>query len=289
MRVRLRILGTLAALLAGCTTVRPAPSSAPSAAAGSTTPSREAGPEAIFEEFAPADAQRIAQVQSIVESAAAEHDLEPELVYAVIWVESRFQVRAESPAGARGLMQLMPATAAALAKELGTPRARSFDPRFNVTAGSYYLRRLLDRFDGDEVLALAAYKAGAGNVNKWRERGQGLPDYSQRYVQAVLEARARFRGTPLNPEREHLLADAGAATRTTRPPQPDPGPVPAETAPLEPPSLDRAPVEDEPVFEPRPDLDVRGEPRTRPRPPTPPAPNRGPAEVGIGVLPGVDE
>lgn len=134
---------------------------------------------------------RIRDVQPIVERAAQRHRLDPSLINGVIWVESRFDTRAKSSAGARGLMQLMPSTAAWLAESMGHRRGRAFDPEFNVAAGAYYLDRLINRYRGDLRWALVAYNAGPGNADKWRKRGT-LPEGSQRYVSRVLEARARF-------------------------------------------------------------------------------------------------
>jgi hypothetical protein len=111
----------------------------------------------------------------------------------MIWVESRFDPKAKSPAGARGLMQLMPSTAAYLAKRMGEQSARAYDPEFNVRAGALYLAEMKQKF-GDEQLAVAAYHAGPGNVKKWVEAGQDFPEYSDAYVAKVMAARARFTG-----------------------------------------------------------------------------------------------
>jgi hypothetical protein len=142
--------------------------------------------------FSPSDRERIAAVQPWVEQTAARRELDPDLLNGVIWVESRFQPRAHSPAGARGLMQLMPATAAEMAKELGRPTTRIYDPEVNIELGSLYLLHMLDRFDGDETLALAAYNAGGGNVRKWMAEDGELPPRSLQYVENVQRARLRF-------------------------------------------------------------------------------------------------
>jgi hypothetical protein len=142
--------------------------------------------------FSLSDRERIAQMQPWVEQIAVRHDLDPDLINGVIWVESRFQPRAQSPAGARGLMQLMPGTAAEMARELGRPVARVYDPELNIEMGTRYLLHMLDRFDGDETLALAAYNAGAGNVGKWMEEDGELPPRSLQYVENVQRARLRF-------------------------------------------------------------------------------------------------
>lgn len=113
----------------------------------------------------------------IVENARL-HGVRQSLVRAVIQVESAFNPSALSPKGAMGLMQLMPATA----REFGVGNA--FNPTENVRAGVAYLRQLLDRYDNNEELALAAYNAGPGAVDK---HGQNIPPYqeTQRYVSRV--------------------------------------------------------------------------------------------------------
>jgi soluble lytic murein transglycosylase-like protein len=109
--------------------------------------------------------------------AAAAARLADELVAAIAWVESRYEPRALSPAGAVGVMQLMPATA----REL---RVDPHDPAANLAGGAAYLRLLLDRFDGDLVRTIAAYNAGPGAV----ERYGGVPPFpeTRRYVAAVM-------------------------------------------------------------------------------------------------------
>jgi soluble lytic murein transglycosylase-like protein len=113
-----------------------------------------------------------------VQKAAAQYNLPPELVTAVIRAESNFKVRAVSSAGARGLMQLMPATA----KELGVEN--SFDIEQNIDGGAKYLRKMLDRFGGNVRKALAAYNAGPGTVIKYSGRVP-YPETRQ-YVKRVL-------------------------------------------------------------------------------------------------------
>ena len=113
-----------------------------------------------------------------VQKAAEKFNLPPELISAVIRAESNFQVRAVSSAGARGLMQLMPATA----KELGVKD--SFDIEQNIDGGARYLRKMLDRFGGNVRKALAAYNAGPGTVIKYNGRVP-YPETRQ-YVKRVL-------------------------------------------------------------------------------------------------------
>jgi hypothetical protein len=104
-----------------------------------------------------------------IDRVASENGLSPGLIKAVALVESGFDPHAVSPKGAQGLMQLMPGTA----KQYGVQDA--FDPLQNLRAGAVHLRHLLDRFDGDLTLALAAYNAGAGAVT----RHGGVPDYAE--------------------------------------------------------------------------------------------------------------
>jgi soluble lytic murein transglycosylase-like protein len=121
---------------------------------------------------------RKAGYEPLIQEHARRHSLRPELVRAVIQVESGFNPRALSPKGAMGLMQLMPATA----RDLGVVNA--FDPEDNIRGGTRYLRLLLDKYDGDERLALAAYNAGPGAVDKY---GRRVPPYREtlQYVQKV--------------------------------------------------------------------------------------------------------
>lgn len=122
------------------------------------------------------------QLTKLVGEVARQHALDVDLLHAVIAVESGFDPRAVSPRGARGLMQLMPATA----QRFGV--TDPFDARQNLSGGARYLRTLLDRFAGDVPLALAAYNAGEGAVDR---HGGRIPPYleTQRYVPRVLAMR----------------------------------------------------------------------------------------------------
>ena len=117
--------------------------------------------------------------EHLITAAATRHGVDPNLVHAVIRAESAYRPRAESHAGARGLMQLMPATA----KRFGVRDI--WDPEQNIEGGVAYLRFLQHRFDGDIRLALAAYNAGEGAVAKY---GNRIPPYreTRTYVKRVL-------------------------------------------------------------------------------------------------------
>jgi soluble lytic murein transglycosylase len=133
------------------------------------------------------------EYEHIVTAHARNYDLEPELLAAVIYAESRFQPDAVSPAGAVGLMQLLPETAKGIALRTGGDRfvvADLRDPEINVRYGSWYLDHLRERYDGDMRLALAAYHGGQGNVDRWLEQGGGIAFAETRdYVDEVLRVR----------------------------------------------------------------------------------------------------
>ena len=143
--------------------------------------------------------------QDIIRQQASKERLDPALVAAVIYAETKFNPR-PSPAGAQGLMQIMPATADFLARRSGATTFTVADlakPDVNIAYGSYLLRYLLDRYDGNKVLALAAYNAGESNVDGWvaaaRAHGAQLtvdeipfPE-TKAYVAKVLKAEHDYR------------------------------------------------------------------------------------------------
>jgi soluble lytic murein transglycosylase len=128
------------------------------------------------------------EYEHIIRTHAANHDLDPALLAAVVYVESRFDPNAKSGAGAIGLMQLLPDTAKGIALRTGGARfvvADLRDPEINVRYGSWYLDHLRDKY-GDVSLALAAYHAGPGSVDHWRAEGLGIPFPETRsYVREV--------------------------------------------------------------------------------------------------------
>ena len=129
--------------------------------------------------FAMGRAELQNRLRTVIETSAAEQSLSPDLVRAVIRVESGWNPRARSDKGAQGLMQLMPGTAA----QYGV--TNPFDPEQNIRGGVAYLKTLMDRFDGNTELALAAYNAGPGAVEKY---GRKIPPYreTQAYVRKIV-------------------------------------------------------------------------------------------------------
>ncbi|MBF6620447.1 MAG: lytic transglycosylase domain-containing protein [Patulibacter sp.] len=144
----------------------------------------------------------------LIREQAKEKDLDPALVAAVIYAESRFRDNQESSAGAMGLMQVTPETASDIARESG---ASSFEvgdlhtAEVNVRYGTWRLRDMLRRFDGDVALAAAGYNAGPGNAAKWKAEAdaKGEPfrvdeipfPETRHYVEKVLQAQEDYRKT----------------------------------------------------------------------------------------------
>jgi soluble lytic murein transglycosylase len=132
----------------------------------------------------------------IIRGHAENYNLEPALLAAVVYQESKFDAEARSDAGAVGLMQLRPDTAEGIAKRTGGSKFRVDDltnPEINVRYGSWYLRHLLDKYN-DEQLALAAFNAGQGNVDSWREQGKGIAFAETRhYVARVQKLKKIYR------------------------------------------------------------------------------------------------
>jgi soluble lytic murein transglycosylase len=141
----------------------------------------------------------------IIRQQAEDKDLDPALIAAVIYEESRFRDQT-SHAGARGLMQITPETADFIARRSGGLRFEQSDlatPQINISYGSWFLRFLLDHYDGNEAAALAAYNAGITNVDGWVAEAGGVEDFdvdgdvafpeTRAYVENVLERRGEYR------------------------------------------------------------------------------------------------
>jgi soluble lytic murein transglycosylase len=113
--------------------------------------------------------------EDVIRQQAAEKHLDPALLAGVIYEESKFRNQT-SHAGARGLMQVTPETARFIARRSGATRFNEADlsnPQINISYGAYFLRYLVDRYRGNETLAIAAYNAGQANVDKWVGRAGG--------------------------------------------------------------------------------------------------------------------
>ena len=136
-----------------------------------TDPSRSGS---VFKDFS----GNFSRWDTYIKMSGAAWDVEPELVKAVIWAESAFNPKATSPSGAQGLMQLIPSTARLVGVE------DAYDAEQNINGGSRYLGMNLRRFNGDRRLAVAAYNAGPGAVEKFG----GIPPYSEtrNYVDRVM-------------------------------------------------------------------------------------------------------
>jgi soluble lytic murein transglycosylase len=146
--------------------------------------------------------------EDIIRQQAADKDVDPALIAAVIYTESRFRDQT-SPVGAKGLMQIMPETADYIARKSGGTEFTRSDlatPQINIAYGTWYLRYLLDKYDGNTILTLAAYNGGEGKVDQWRAEAaaQGekfkvashVPYKETRdYVERVLAARKDYRRT----------------------------------------------------------------------------------------------
>ena len=131
------------------------------------------------------DARVVLQAyDAFVAEAAQRFDVPPDWIRAVLWQESRGKPLAVSPMGARGLMQIMPATWDGLRTRHGFGEA-PFDPRDNILAGTAYLRKMHDRYR-DVSAMLAAYNAGPGRVDEWLRDGRPLPRETRAYIAAIL-------------------------------------------------------------------------------------------------------
>lgn len=142
--------------------------------------------------------------EDIIRQQARDKDLDPALIAAVIYQESKFRDQT-SHAGARGLMQITPETADFIARRSGGTAFTREDlatPQINISYGAYYLRYLLDRYEGDTEVALAAYNAGETNVSRWVRDAGGREEFGQEdipfpetreYVGNVVELRREYR------------------------------------------------------------------------------------------------
>jgi soluble lytic murein transglycosylase len=143
--------------------------------------------------------------EDIIRQQAREKNLDPALIAAMIYQESKFQDRTSS-AGAKGLMQILPGTAHFIARKSGGTAFELRDlgtPQINIAYGTWYLRYLIQRYDGNETLAVAAYNAGENNVDRWVKRAGGDHSFDPKsdipfpetrgYVASVMHHRKLYR------------------------------------------------------------------------------------------------
>ena len=143
--------------------------------------------------------------EDVIRQQARDKNLDPALIAAVCYQESKFQDRT-SHAGARGVMQILPSTADYIARKSGGTEFEQgdlADPQINISYGSWYLRYLLEHYDGNERLAIAAYNAGQTNVDKWVAEAGGPGKFTadedipfpetRAYVTSVEEKQAQYR------------------------------------------------------------------------------------------------
>lgn len=137
--------------------------------------------------------------EDVIRQQARDKNLDPALIAAVIYRESKFR-DVTSDAGAKGLMQILPETAHFIARKSGGTEFEQGDlanPQINISYGSWYLRYLLDRYDGNTVAAVAAYNAGHARVDDWGGKSLATQDIrfpeTAEYAQDVIDKRAEYR------------------------------------------------------------------------------------------------
>ena len=158
------------------------------------TPPTPTTPQPITPSVTPRGTKGREAVRPLIEKYSNQYGLEPTLMLALTEQESAYDPQAVSRVGARGLMQIMPATGKDIARELGVSDYDLNDPETNVMFGTYYLKKMMDRYDGDIDKALAAYNAGPGNVDKYN----GIPPFkeTQKYVKKIKERQSKFTSAP---------------------------------------------------------------------------------------------
>jgi Transglycosylase SLT domain len=150
-------------------------------------------PEEVFEPIPPEVLQEKTPFEKAIRTAAERYGLDADLIHCVIAVESNFDPKAISPKNARGLMQLLPQTAA----QFGVKDI--FDPEENINAGSHYLHDLLAKYRNDLTLALAAYNAGPERVDQY---GHRVPPFleTMKYVQRIAKSYAKLKASGTGPK-----------------------------------------------------------------------------------------
>lgn len=147
--------------------------------------------------------QPAAAIEKLIAENGKRYSLSPELLQSVILTESKYNTHAVSSTGAVGVMQLMPDTAEWISGESGLPANNLRDPAENIPLGAWYLEFLIEKYEGNLVLALAAYNAGRGNVDDWMKTYHWPKNYAdisgipfpetREFVKSVIESRDQLR------------------------------------------------------------------------------------------------
>ena len=162
-----------------------------------TVPAREPAATEASADFEPyrlddAEMARALKIQPLVKQASIDHGVDANLINGIIWAESKFNPKARNRSGAKGLMQLMPVTARGMGQKLGRA-VRVYDPEFSVQAGAKLLSIMLERFEGDEALALFAFARGGGRVRAYQANGETeLPEGVQMFIERVRRGQKTF-------------------------------------------------------------------------------------------------
>lgn len=127
-----------------------------------------------------------------IKKYSAERGLQPNFVCGLIYTESRFNPQSVSSVGALGLMQVMPGTGDSIAQEMGEKTGDLTDPDTSIKYGTWYIRGLLDKYNGDKDLALAAYNAGVSRADKYKDGVAGLPNETTFFIQKVKGAEEMY-------------------------------------------------------------------------------------------------
>lgn len=135
------------------------------------------------------------EYKDLIKKYSIERGLRPNFVCAIIYTESRFNRDSVSGAGATGLMQIMPGTGASIAEELGEANyspSSLFDPDTNIRYGTWYIKGLLDKYDGNSDLATAAYNAGVGRADRFKDANMPLPYETVSFVQKIKDVEEMY-------------------------------------------------------------------------------------------------
>lgn len=139
-----------------------------------------------------ADSAYPLKYKDLIKKYSDQYGMNPNLVAALIYTESHFNPNAGSPVGARGLMQIMPATGAGLARQLGEGFPNLYDPDTNVRLGTYYIAQLINKYHGNVELGLIAYNGGVAAADRYATYGSGIAQETFYYRTKVPNAKAAY-------------------------------------------------------------------------------------------------